>query len=477
MVASVNQASFNQEMARAFDTSGLTSFRQEDLLLWNWQCAFFPGVQDWETWLCDVAAQMLTVPRIAKAQLTRSNLGDASEPVLTMPLGVETVAIGRDDDNHMVLSQPTVTRKHAEIRCVEDRLLLTDLGSSMGTLLNGARLDPLVAAELTPGAEFTIFPYRFTVMIEREWVPVADVRIHHGQQRICSDLEFVAGSAAQRTFAVKVDPSAQEIYFSADAQLLDRLTEQMLAPLESPSFVLAPSRDAWTELLVLAAMARANQDLAMPFRMSLHRAPPMESGRGIEYAGILELAGQRGGVRLFIPMAALAELKHTWTKGSVRSVADAASFRFAVSCGRIELTLRERNTLEAGDVILYALEPAVLFPGDDSRGWSADCHDANDGEKQVAIQERFDRSMHMTESDTQSHAAFQDLPLSVEIVLGYRELTLREAETLAPGSVLDLQRAASDPVRLAVNGRVIGTGELVDLDGRLGVRILDWSQQ
>lgn len=83
----------------------------------------------------------------------------------------------------------------------------------------------------------------------------------------------------------------------------------------------------------------------------------------------------------------------------------------------------------------------------------------------------------MTESDTQSHAAFQDLPLSVEIVLGYRELTLREAETLAPGSVLDLQRAASDPVRLAVNGRVIGTGELVDLDGRLGVRILDWSQQ
>ena len=42
---------------------------------------------------------------------------------------------------------------------------------------------------------------------------------------------------------------------------------------------------------------------------------------------------------------------------------------------------------------------------------------------------------------------------------------------LAPGTILDLNRDTTSSVRLAVNGRTVGEGELVEIDGKLGVRI------
>ena len=72
---------------------------------------------------------------------------------------------------------------------------------------------------------------------------------------------------------------------------------------------------------------------------------------------------------------------------------------------------------------------------------------------------------------------FQNLPVRVQVVVDEHELTLAQAETLAPGAVLDLNRDPRDPVRLAVNGRVVGTGELVEVEGRLGVKILAWSKR
>ena len=69
------------------------------------------------------------------------------------------------------------------------------------------------------------------------------------------------------------------------------------------------------------------------------------------------------------------------------------------------------------------------------------------------------------------------MPVRVQILVDEHELTLAQAERLAPGAVLDLDRDPRDPVRLAVNGRVVGTGELVEIEGRLGVKILEWSKR
>jgi hypothetical protein len=58
--------------------------------------------------------------------------------------GDEPVLIGRRADSTVVLPSNTVSRRHAQIRREGDSFLLSDLGSTNGTLLNG---EPVIGAE------------------------------------------------------------------------------------------------------------------------------------------------------------------------------------------------------------------------------------------------------------------------------------------------------------------------------------------
>lgn len=64
-----------------------------------------------------------------------------------------------------------------------------------------------------------------------------------------------------------------------------------------------------------------------------------------------------------------------------------------------------------------------------------------------------------------------DVPLELSVQLGRARLPLRELLALAPGSVLELDRTAGEPVDVLVNGRLIARGEVVVVDGDFGVRI------
>ena len=73
-----------------------------------------------------------------------------------------------------------------------------------------------------------------------------------------------------------------------------------------------------------------------------------------------------------------------------------------------------------------------------------------------------------------SPTLLDELPLRLHLLIDEKELTWAEVSRLVPGSILDLDRDPRDPVKLAVNGRVLGTGELVEIEGRLGVKLLTW---
>ncbi len=62
--------------------------------------------------------------------------------------------------------------------------------------------------------------------------------------------------------------------------------------------------------------------------------------------------------------------------------------------------------------------------------------------------------------------------LELTVALGTTRLSLRALTELAIGQVISLGRPLSGPFDLRVEGRVIGRGELVDVDGELGVRIV-----
>ncbi|MBL9037377.1 MAG: type III secretion system cytoplasmic ring protein SctQ [Archangium sp.] len=65
-----------------------------------------------------------------------------------------------------------------------------------------------------------------------------------------------------------------------------------------------------------------------------------------------------------------------------------------------------------------------------------------------------------------------DIPLQIAVELGRVAMTAEEVVALKVGHVFDLNRSAGEPVDLSVNGKVVARGELVEVDGNLGVRIL-----
>jgi type III secretion protein Q len=70
-------------------------------------------------------------------------------------------------------------------------------------------------------------------------------------------------------------------------------------------------------------------------------------------------------------------------------------------------------------------------------------------------------------------AALEDVPLKVVFDLGDIELTFGELKTMVAGQVIDLARAPGNAVRISMNGRRIGAGEIVEIEGRLGVRVTE----
>jgi hypothetical protein len=70
-------------------------------------------------------------------------------PVLALPEADGTVTLGRSRDCDCVLAEPSVSRRHAELRHAGGRWLIRDLGSRNGTRVNGVRL--LGEAEVCPG--------------------------------------------------------------------------------------------------------------------------------------------------------------------------------------------------------------------------------------------------------------------------------------------------------------------------------------
>ena len=63
--------------------------------------------------------------------------------------------------------------------------------------------------------------------------------------------------------------------------------------------------------------------------------------------------------------------------------------------------------------------------------------------------------------------------LRVTVELGRTKMDIREILQLGPGSVVELDKLAGEPVDVLVNDRLIACGEVVVIDDRFGVRITD----
>lgn len=66
-----------------------------------------------------------------------------------------------------------------------------------------------------------------------------------------------------------------------------------------------------------------------------------------------------------------------------------------------------------------------------------------------------------------------DIPLKVTVELGRTKQKVEEILDLSPGSIIELDKLAGEPVDVLVNNKLIAKGEVVVIDENFGVRVTD----
>jgi flagellar motor switch protein FliN/FliY len=66
-----------------------------------------------------------------------------------------------------------------------------------------------------------------------------------------------------------------------------------------------------------------------------------------------------------------------------------------------------------------------------------------------------------------------DVPVTLQLEVGRARVPIRNLLQLNPGSVIELERGAAEPLDVYVNGTLIAHGEVVVVNDRFGVRLTD----
>lgn len=90
---------------------------------------------------------------------------------------------------------------------------------------------------------------------------------------------------------------------------------------------------------------------------------------------------------------------------------------------------------------------------------------------QPAQYQSFDNDQWSTEKE--SIDLIKDIPLEVTVELGRTKKLIKDILEFGPGTILELDKLAGEPVDILVNGKYIAKGEVVVIDESFGVRITD----
>jgi type III secretion protein Q len=141
--------------------------------------------------------------------------------------------------------------------------------------------------------------------------------------------------------------------------------------------------------------------------------------------------------------------------------------------GHSVLGYKDLRTLGHGDVILIhqrsvdAVGGLIVRVGTDGDAWGLKARlDTNglnilDSARPLMTDE--------TSETTSASLPLDELPIRLSFDLGDVVVPLRELLQMRPGETLALQRPVDEGVTIRANGASVGTGYLVDIDGRLGV--------
>jgi flagellar motor switch protein FliN/FliY len=70
-----------------------------------------------------------------------------------------------------------------------------------------------------------------------------------------------------------------------------------------------------------------------------------------------------------------------------------------------------------------------------------------------------------------------DVPISIDVELARKMMTVAEILGLDKGSVIKMPRSAGDNIDILVGGAPVGSGEIVIIEETVGVRITDFNEE
>ncbi|HVT14127.1 MAG TPA: flagellar motor switch protein FliN [Fimbriimonadaceae bacterium] len=76
-------------------------------------------------------------------------------------------------------------------------------------------------------------------------------------------------------------------------------------------------------------------------------------------------------------------------------------------------------------------------------------------------------------ADTEGLSLLMDIPLEISVELGRVKMLVKDVVELGTGSIVEIDKAAGEPVDVMVNGRLVARGEVVVIEDNFGVRLTE----
>jgi type III secretion system YscQ/HrcQ family protein len=138
--------------------------------------------------------------------------------------------------------------------------------------------------------------------------------------------------------------------------------------------------------------------------------------------------------------------------------------------GTMALTVSELQQLEAADVIILESAENLVNHELSMRLASGVRFAARVEDNILTVMSGVKKMSDEYRDDNVANVG--DLPVKLTFDLGELTLPFNQIENLTSGYVLNLEQPFTEVVKIRSQNRVIGTGELVDIKGKVGVRII-----
>lgn len=294
-------------------------------------------------------------------------------------------------------------------------------------------------------------------------------------------LELPCDVLVQTSGLGRVPASGQTIWLSAGSLLLGLLAEPALAafvaarvlrraePLSSPDAPLSPALAGLLAALSVETARRSGVST------TLLGAPPI--GEEALVASItLLLEGRPFSLTAYVVGAPSV------TRVTRLEQLGALTLRIPLVIATVALDRRELLTLERGGALLLGEGASVnargsgrgvLVAPQSERGYAVQIND--DGRLVLGEPTEARLSVERDPSTPKDGETLTDVlletPVVVRVELGAVSMSARDWAQLGPGDVIETGQRIAEPVVLRIAGREVGRGELVNVDGQVGVRI------